>query len=115
MQQIKTISWVFQVLRKWPNRSGTSILLGQQNVRGIKWDSLEKRRLEFVKHMQKLLPLSYEQGTKMYNEVPALRSTNQMVSMKPKIDFLLTKNIELESIIENPFLLLMKRGEHALK
>lgn len=115
MQQIKKIHWVFQVQRMWPIKSGTSLLPGQQNCRGVKCDSLEKQRHSFVEHMQKLLPLSYEQGTKIFNEVPALRSNNRMISMEPNIEFLLTKNITLESIVENPFLLLMKRGKHAFK
>lgn len=112
MQQIRKVGWVFQVLRRWPNKSGTSLLFGQQTFRGVKWDSLEEQRHNFVEHMQKLLPLSTELGIKIFDEVPALRSNKQMVSMKPNIDYLLTKNIKLESIVVNPFLLLMKRSKH---
>lgn len=112
MQQMKHFNLFFQLFRNWPNRTRTSLLLNQENVRGVKWDSLERQRHDFVEHIQKLLPLSYEQGVKIFDEVPALRSKNRLMSIKPNIDLLLMKNFQVESIIKHPFLLLMKLGEH---
>lgn len=113
MQRIKNVYLIFHEFQKCPNKSRTHSLFKQQFVRSVKWDSLENQRTEFVKHLQRMLPLSYEQGIKILDEVPALRSANQMVLMKPNIDLLLAKKIEAKSIIENPFLLLMKHGEYA--
>lgn len=106
MQQIKKFFRVSQLLRKWPNKSRSNILFEQQNVRSVKWDSLEKQRHDFVQHMQNLLPMSYEQGKKMFDEMPRSKSN---------IKLLLAKKINEQSIIDNPFLLLMKCGKHERK
>lgn len=112
MQQLKHFNLLSQLFRNWPNRTRASLLLKPENVRGVKYDSLERQRHEFVQHIQKLLPLSYEQGAKIFDEVPALRSQNQLTLIKPNIDLLLKKKFQVESIIEYPFLFLMKRGKH---
>lgn len=109
---MKSFNLFFQLFRNWPNRVRTNLLFNQENVRSVRWDSLEGQRREFVEHIRKLLPVSYEQGEKIFDEVPALRSKNQMILMKPNIDLLLKKHFQVESIIENPFVLLMKRGKH---
>lgn len=112
MQQIKKLNLPFQLFRKLPK---ATLLYKQQNVRSVKWDSLDSHRHKFVEHLQKLLPLSYEQGIKILEEVSALQSIDQMMLMKPNIDLLLAKNIKAESIIDSPFLLLMKHGKLVLK
>lgn len=112
MQQIKKLNLPFQLFGKW---SRATLLFKQQNVRSVEWDSLDSQRHKFVEHLQKLLPLSYEQGIKILEEVSALQSNDQMMLMKPNIDLLLAKNVKAESIIENPFLLLMKRGKLVLE
>lgn len=117
MQQIKNFNLFLKLLPKWPIESkiiALNLMLNHQNVRSVKWDSLEKQRHEFVEYIKKLLPVSYQQGLKIFDEVPALRSNYQMVLMKPNIDLLLKNKISVETIIENPFLLLMKRGKYAL-
>lgn len=112
MQRISILNWCFNQLTIRHNlpQKCTAFVTFNRNY-GRVWTELEVERRKFVEYLKKLLPVTSKEGEEIFHAVPALRTNNQLPFIGPNIEFMLSNHITRQSIIENPFLLAMKRGE----
>lgn len=62
---------------------------------------------EVINEIKKLLSCDTELARAIYDGYPAIRHRNQLADVKTNIDFLLARNVTMESIVENAFVLAM--------
>lgn len=82
----------------------------QQNVRAKKSIAFEANMHYVLNTIRQLLTCSNSRASVIYDKYPSIRSIDMMSKVKINIELLTQNGISSGTIIENPFLLIMKEG-----
>lgn len=79
-------------------------------IRHKKWNPNEESQNAIVKKIEEMLPCSTTMATSIYEKFPTIRSEKDLRLVKTNIDFVVSQGISITSILDNSFLLVMKKG-----
>lgn len=89
-------------------------LIAIQNVRAKKSFAFESHMKYVLKSLRKLLACTESTALSIYDRFPSIRSIDKIDSAGNNIEILMKNGISSETIIENPFLLIITEGESKL-
>lgn len=82
-----------------------------QNVRAKKSFAFEPNMRFVLKSLRQLLTCTESKAYSIYDQFPAIRSIDMMNTVGNNIEILMKNGISSQTIIENPFLLVMTEGK----
>lgn len=86
-------------------------LITSNNLRRIRWPSLSENREFIIRKLKDFLSCSTPIATKIYDDYPVIRCNEQLDLVKKNVEFLIEKNISIESIADNAYILMLKYGK----
>lgn len=81
------------------------------NVRAKKSFAFEPNMTFVLKSLRKLLTCTESKAYNIYDRFPSIRSIDMMGNVGKNIEILMTHGVTSETIIDNPFLIVMTEGE----
>lgn len=85
-----------------------------QNVRAKKSFAFEPNMRFVLNSLRKLLTCTESKAYSIYDQFPSIRSIDMMNTVGNNIEILMKNGISTETIIDNPFLIVMTEGEFLL-
>lgn len=82
-----------------------------QNVRAKKSFAFESNMRNVLDSLRQLLTCTESKAYSIYDQFPSIRSIDMMSNVGNNIDILMKNSISSQSIIDNPFLLVMTEGK----
>lgn len=82
-----------------------------QNVRAKKSFAFEPNMKIVLKSLRKLLACTESKAFTIYDQFPSIRSIDMMTNVGKNIEILIKNNITTDTIIDNPFLIVMNEGK----
>lgn len=89
-------------------------LVTVQNVRAKKSYAFEPQMKFVLNTLRQLLTCTESKAYSIYDRFPSIRSIDRMLTVGNNIEILMQNDIALETIIDNPFLLIMTEGRFEL-